>query len=594
MENRYPVTQQDLQKIYQCAKEYEENLQDKALVFFFERENKTIGHECVEFRSENFSHLIGVERNRENGISAEVFYQKALSQTLKPNEDFVFANEAFRGRANFDLKMEIINRVFSIDNSPLQLGTFDDSMFLNLTADKVLGHKSACLAVELQDMNFYPKSVINKDFRECVFANTICPVLLTAKYDLGKDALNSPLEITRLSNAVDKKRAEKIFQSLNDFSTKGVESSLFSGLKMNEDFEELLELSDYYKQKATKVLGVIAKENGWEHYSIVEDSSYFQDGLRVIGYDSEDAKLGLIDGGELGSECIDVLSLKYDLVISDKELDCTLDEFLKEYNIDNLEDVKTQDFIDAQGLRDEVHALQRADASFANPLKFTEIETPQDVRDWVEQVDESIMNCVIDKENPKYSMMEYLKNEAKIEGSVDKYSTVNVMNVSADCDKVLQDDVRQCLFHNGVELPDMMTAQTVWEKVANDNNLEINQDFVDMIKSRDVQGIEEWYSERNTIGTNNEIVYLDRDVLCNLVNEEYIDNVNHNQREVSSYQQKESKKEQVADEITLGAVGVAAATVGASSLADRASQATKVSETLDVSRSVTPVKGVER
>ena len=153
-----------------------------------------------------------------------------------------------------------------------------------------------------------------------------------------------------------------------------------------------LELSDYYKQKATKVLDVIVKENGWEHYSIVEDSSYFQNGLRVIGYDSEDAKLGLVDGGELGSECIDISCIEYDLVVSDKGLDCTLNEFLREYNIDNLADIKTKEFIDAQGLSKEVYASQHADASFAKPLKFNNHEVQQDELAYVLDVDDFNQN----------------------------------------------------------------------------------------------------------------------------------------------------------------------------------------------------------
>ncbi len=121
MSNQYPVTNQDLEKIYRCASMFDEKLNNQALVFFFETQNKKIDCECVEFRSENFSHLIGIERNRRNGITSEIFYEKALNKTLNPNTDFSFAHEAYRGRLDFDLKMEIVNRVFSIENSPLQI-----------------------------------------------------------------------------------------------------------------------------------------------------------------------------------------------------------------------------------------------------------------------------------------------------------------------------------------------------------------------------------------------------------------------------------------------------------------------------------------
>ena len=518
------ITNQDLEKIYKVAELWQEKLSNKAIVLFYENENSAIKHETICFKDENFSHLVGCDRNRDAGVSAIDFYQKALNHNLQPWKDFTFANYKLADRVNFDLKMEVISQVFNIADKPLQTGVFNEMMFVDLTADKVVGHKNASLAIELDDMTYYPKSVLNQDFRTCVYAQTIAPVLMTAKYSLGKDALHCPLEITRLSNAVDKKRAEKIFQSLNDFNTKGVESSLFSGLKMNEDFEELLELSDYYKQKATKVLDVIAKENGWEHYSIVEDSSYFQDGLRVIGYDSEDAKLGLVDGGELGSECIDVLSLRYDLIISDKELDCTLDEFLKEHNIDNLEDVKTQDFIDAQGLSEEVHAPQRADASFAKPLKFSDIKTSADVKNWAQAVNEKMKSFVCNKDNPSFKMKNFVKQERNLFGEVDKYRDYPVVRWNDA--NVLADDARKVMREEFADVEHLECAMKVWMNYNNNPNMEINDLYLQQIQNNNVNGVFGYYLSQLPPQNEGEKVFYDNEVLQNLIDEEFIDEIN--------------------------------------------------------------------
>lgn len=197
--NSTPINEPDLREIYRAAQLYKDNLANKGIVIFFENGDSSISFEKIEFSAKRFSHLVGIERNRNDGIDALTFYDKALNEELIPYEDFVFSNEELRGRADFDLKMDVIESVFRLHKQPLEIGEFDSTAFINLEANKVIGRNHSCLAIGIDDMDFYPISVVNRDFRACVYNKTICPVFATATYDLDKP---EDLTITYLSKAI--------------------------------------------------------------------------------------------------------------------------------------------------------------------------------------------------------------------------------------------------------------------------------------------------------------------------------------------------------------------------------------------------------
>ncbi len=372
------ITNQDLEKIYKAAEMWREKLSNKAVVLFYEEKKNKIECETICFKDENFSHLIGCDRNRKNGVTALEFYNKAIEHNLKPWDDFAFSNYKLDGRVNFDLKMEVISQIFNISYKPLQIGNFNEMMFVDLAADRVVGHKNASLAVELEDMNYFPKSVLNRDFRTCVYTQTIAPVMLTAQYELDNC---KTFEITRLSKAIDTKRAQQVLQAVWDFYDEGKNAHLFESLEANGKIDELAKINN--RELAKKILENMAKAREWDIYDIVEDTYAFENGLTVIGYESEAAKAGYEEDGELGCERLDVDALArgevifYDENFKDNIVSQDLKEYLQVYyHLDNLTDVKTQDFIDAQGLSDDLHAPQHVDAEFAKPvLNFKDIKT---------------------------------------------------------------------------------------------------------------------------------------------------------------------------------------------------------------------------
>lgn len=206
------VTQSDLKHIYDSAKQYEDSLLDRCVVLFYETKQGNIEQITIEFNSENFCHLVGIAREF-GGPTAKELFTKALHEALNPKTDFHFSSQKTRGRLDFDLKKEVVAQVFSLKEHPLQLGEFNDHLFVNLDAEKVIGHNRACLALDLGNVNYFPKSTLNKDFRECIYGDTDCPVLCTAWYK--KNDL-SDITISFISKSIDKVRSAKLRIALKD------------------------------------------------------------------------------------------------------------------------------------------------------------------------------------------------------------------------------------------------------------------------------------------------------------------------------------------------------------------------------------------
>lgn len=204
------ITKQDLESIYRAAKTYQDNLCDKSVTFFYQIADNHIRTATVDFLPKNFAHLIGITRNPYSRLSASEIFYKALNSDLDPDHDIVFSHQTGQGRNYFDMKIEVIGSIFSLAHHPLQIGEYNANLFVDLIADKVLGHRNACLAIDLDDQNFFPRAVVNRDIRECVLGNEISPVLASAV-----SALDEPenIEVTFISKAIDKGNRQFLLQT---------------------------------------------------------------------------------------------------------------------------------------------------------------------------------------------------------------------------------------------------------------------------------------------------------------------------------------------------------------------------------------------
>lgn len=193
---------EDLPKIYRAAALYDRYLCNKSVFLFYCDASQRLNYEKIEFRPSNFSHLIGCIPNYKSSVSASSFYKKALNEELVYRKDFSFSHGDTKGRFYFDLKMETVGHLFRLPTVPLQIGSYNDDAFVNLTADKIVGHTPACLAIEFGEDSYYPKSLLNRDIRECVYPDTLFPIIATACIDEDLDPQSQCLEFTYISKAL--------------------------------------------------------------------------------------------------------------------------------------------------------------------------------------------------------------------------------------------------------------------------------------------------------------------------------------------------------------------------------------------------------
>lgn len=195
-------TKEDLSKIYRAAALYDRYLCNKSVFLLYRDLSQHLNYEKIEFRPSNFSHLIGCIPNYKSSVSASFFYKKALKEELVYRKDFSFSHGDTKGRFYFDLKMDTVGHLFRLPTIPLQIGSYNDDAFVNLTADKIVGHTPACLAIEFGEDSYYPKSILNRDIRECVYPDTLFPIIATACIDNGVDPQSQRLEFTYISKAL--------------------------------------------------------------------------------------------------------------------------------------------------------------------------------------------------------------------------------------------------------------------------------------------------------------------------------------------------------------------------------------------------------
>ena len=291
----------------------------------------------------------------------------------------------------------------------------------------------------------------------------------------------------------------------------------------NKDIESIARL-----QLAHSILENVAKENNWKYFSIVEDSYSFNNGLMMIGYSSYEAQQGMCDG-ELGHECLNLSALANDKVIFeglDEIVD--VDVYVKEHGIsqDNFADVKEQDFIDTQGLNEQVYASQHADASFAKPLKFSDIKTSADVKNWAQAVNEKMKSFVCNKDNPSSKMKNFVKQERNLFGEVDKYRDYPVVRWNDA--NVLADDARKVMREEFADVEHLECAMKVWMNYNNNPNMEINDLYLQQIQNNNVNGVLGYYLSQLPPQNEGEKVFYDNEVLQNLIDEEFIDEINQN------------------------------------------------------------------
>ena len=136
--------------VMQCAKAYNQNLEDKKYMIIF-RDMTDNGIKFLEiyFGKENYQHLTGVELVDENGNVrkhvAELFYEKCLNNRLRKDEI------QFKKDGTTNLKLAALPVIMQIHKVTKIAGGYNGTRPY-LVADKLIGNVNFCLGL-IKDSN---------------------------------------------------------------------------------------------------------------------------------------------------------------------------------------------------------------------------------------------------------------------------------------------------------------------------------------------------------------------------------------------------------------------------------------------------------
>ena len=144
--------------ITECAKLYNENLENKNLLFIFGAEKSPEFFEA-SFLPRNFLHLTGVKIFEERVGGSVDFYERCLRGKLSPS-DFSFADNG-----TTDMKLSILPQLMKIQICAKMVGTYDFAKSVLFT-EKVAGNIYACMGFVKENNYYIPNTALREDIRD--------------------------------------------------------------------------------------------------------------------------------------------------------------------------------------------------------------------------------------------------------------------------------------------------------------------------------------------------------------------------------------------------------------------------------------------
>lgn len=152
--------QDALSILFECAKLYKANLEDKNLLFLSVRNKIKFNYIEVKFRKSNYQHLTGVIVD-ESKITPSYFYKQCLNKRLSKK------NIEFKSDGTTPLKLSVLKPLMNIYNNSKMIGDFN---YTNprLCCDKITGDTVACMGFK-KDGDFYvPVTILKEDSRDLI------------------------------------------------------------------------------------------------------------------------------------------------------------------------------------------------------------------------------------------------------------------------------------------------------------------------------------------------------------------------------------------------------------------------------------------
>lgn len=150
--------------ISKCLKEFDENLNNKNVMFIIEKKDRTIEKEEVSFPKSSYYHLTGVILEDKEGkkVNSYEFYEMIKDKRMDLNKYIIKEKDK-----TTDLKLQVLPQLMRIDRMANMIGDFsNNNMFLQ--TEKIAGNINACMGfVKDKKLNTYiPNTALKKDIRD--------------------------------------------------------------------------------------------------------------------------------------------------------------------------------------------------------------------------------------------------------------------------------------------------------------------------------------------------------------------------------------------------------------------------------------------
>ncbi len=144
-----------IKEIVECAKIYNDNLNNKNLLFIY-KENEKLNYIETKFLKSNFFHLTGLESKN---INPNYFYEKCLNNKISENDIELKKN------GTTILKLSVLRNLMYINKNAKLIGNFNRNGIL-LSTEKLIGNTSACLGLRKINKYYICNTVLKTDIRE--------------------------------------------------------------------------------------------------------------------------------------------------------------------------------------------------------------------------------------------------------------------------------------------------------------------------------------------------------------------------------------------------------------------------------------------
>ncbi len=168
--------------IIKCAKAYNNNLNNKNLLFVAINQNKKIYTFEVTFNSSNYLHLTGIKKIKEitgKNIAPRDFFKRCLNNKVSL-ENFEIAKDG-----TTELKLKVLPKLISPNLSAKMIGNFDGRN-IKLYTERITGSTYGCIGFRnnINDHCNYPNTVLNDDIRKNV--DHADRILITYRKDISE------------------------------------------------------------------------------------------------------------------------------------------------------------------------------------------------------------------------------------------------------------------------------------------------------------------------------------------------------------------------------------------------------------------------